>query len=269
MPEQIPEWLNDVDITDEDKSVFSKYQSQDEAFKGAANAIRMAGSPDRIIEGFENLDLAKIDETKRNKIQSKINRILEISEKPEDYTVERPKDFPKGLSYDNALEDEFRTFAVKRLPKSIFSAIIKWWNDRIIKQHQEYETATQKAEDDFKREIGDDNYKAILGDPKDIKNIGTAKQCILRLSSELGMDYRDKNGNPQSHLADAFELFSNNSPMGDKIPVVKMLQLIWNKNYAQGGMPAGVGITGKKGAEEERIEELKKKYPKSWQIMIK
>ncbi|KKK75047.1 hypothetical protein LCGC14_2877670, partial [marine sediment metagenome] len=75
---------------------------------------------------------------------------------------------------------------------------------------------------------------------------GTIKAGLIQLSEHLKMDYKDDNGDPQSHLVDALEFIRPNGAIGNMAPLVKAMDYLLNYRYAEGTTQTGDPVTATK-----------------------
>jgi len=266
MPEEIQEWTNEFELSDDDKKTLSKYESPLLALQGGANASRLAGSPDRTIKNLETLDMEKLDDAQKESLNRHMARIRGVPSSPEGYNIERPEVMPEGMEYDNDLENWFRKeIHAAGGSNALAQRLVNNWNKRQFELYDKSENVAREVEENLLKEMNGDKDKFIeaYGSREDPNRIGNVKRCLLTASKELGLDYKDGEGFPQSHLIDCLDLRRKGGRLGDKAPLLKYVNWVWNKFMAEGGTEAGGGPSGHKNLEQERIDRNKRDFPKS------
>lgn len=249
-----------IELKDDDKQTLEKlnYKDVGSLVSGIANKERMISQSVRFPDD-------KSTEEDKVKFNTRISSYLGSPEKPEDITFDRPKDLPTGMIYDENMETEFRQLALSipaphRPSKVLISAIAKWYNDRQVNLYNQYNKNVSKDLDEFRKEVkGEDNLKAIIGNPED-KNapLGKVQKALLQLSSKLGLDYKDDKGNPQSKLIDCLELHKDGKgSLGDKIPLIKVFAWIYDNVLEESKTYGGEPVT--QTTKSEAYSEMDKK----------
>lgn len=242
-------WLDEhADLSAEDRTTLSKYKTRDEALKGSANAIRQVGKSIRWPDD-------KTSDEDRVSFDDKVHEYQGVPKTKEDYKLERGE-IPDEL-YDNELEDNFRQWCKDHnVSQAKAAGMHKAWSTLMISRHQAIEDVAKKAEEDYRKELGND-ADIVLGKPGDLKNIGKVKETLIQLSKLLKLDYtddklKDKEGNliPQSHLLDCLELNGKNGAYGDKVPLAKMIYWMHENFFAEGKTFAGEPLTDTPGGGE-------------------
>lgn len=265
----IQEWTNEFELSDEDKTTLSKYESPILALQGGANASRLSGSPDRVIKGFETLDMEKLDDKQKESVHAHIRKIQGVPDSPEGYNIERPDMMPEGMDYDVDLEGWFR----KEIhacggSNALASRLVASWNKRQFDAHETSENTAKDVEENMIKEMGKEKFTAAFGKKDDPNAIGNVKRCLIAASKELGLDYKDDQSFPQSYLLDSLNMNRKNGRIGDSAPVMKFVNWVWNKFMAEGGTEGGEAPGGHKNADQERIAKNKRDFPHSpwmWQ----
>lgn len=263
MSEELPEWTDEYGLSDEDKSTLSKYDTPELALEGGANAIRLSGSPDRVIKGLETIDLDKLDDSQRDALNRSIARINDVPDNPMGYDIAKPDLMPEGVQYDDGLEGWLREQAHKRgWSKASVNEFVQEWNKRQFETHEKNERAIEQVERDLIREMGERRFTAAFGKSGDPNMIGNVKRCLITASRELGLDYKDENGFPQSRLLDELEMKRKDGRIGDRASVLKFVNWVWDKYMAEGGTGVGGdGPSGYRDPERDRIERNKRDFP--------
>lgn len=226
-------WLDAHDLSDEDRETLSKYETHEEALKGSANAIRQVGKSVR----FPDEETSDEDKTKFNE---RIAAYQGVPDKPENYKLERPKELPEGMVWDEGMEQWFRekTFNAKT-PQSIAQQMFNDYCEMKVSQFNAYQKVAKGAEEELRKELGND-FEVWFGNPKDKESIGTIKQTVNALSKALDLDYgKDAQGVPQSKLADCLELERKNGCLGDMVPILKVLNFVHTHFFAEGASVSG------------------------------
>jgi hypothetical protein len=234
-------WLDDYEaITAEDRKALQKYKTPEEALLGGVNAMRLIGKSVRLPD-------EKTSPQERAKFDQQIATYMGVPNQANDYKFERPT-LPAGLPYDEDSEKWFRDTAHKaKLPQGAATALYNAWNERQIAAHQARFQEMQKAEEQLKREWAAE-WEVKLGVPGDSKRIGTVKQAIMQISQNLGLDYNDEQGNPQSRLIDDLEFNRPAGCLGDKTTILKVFDWIYENCFAEGKTPPGAPVPGREGA---------------------
>lgn len=221
-------WLDAHEgLSDEDRETLSKYETHEEALKGSAHAIRQVGKAIHLPD--ENTS-----EEDRTAFDAKIAAYQGVPKDAKGYELDRTG-FPEGQEYDEELETQFREWmSGVKAPKGMAAKIYAAWNEFMGKRHAALQTQAKEAEAAYRKEVGDEEFDAQIGKPGDKENIGTVKQTLLALSAMLKMDYKDKKGDPQSHLIDCLELNRKNGALGDKIPILKVVNWMHQNFFAEG-----------------------------------
>lgn len=256
------EWTNDFELSDEDKQTLSKYESPLLALQGGANAARLAGSPDRVIKNLGTMDLEKLDDKQKETLHGHIAKIQGVPPNRDGYNIERPEILPEGMNWDVGLENMLRDAGhALKAPNSVVNGIAQAYTKRQIKLNEEYERNARDSDEKLKEEWGEEKWTQRVGKPNDPNNIGTIKRCLLTASKELGLDYKDEKGFPQSHLIDCLELRRNGGSIGDKAPLAKFVAWVYDKFIAEGSTLGGQTPSGQLTAEQERIKRNKELFP--------
>lgn len=235
-------WLDTHELSDEDRETHSKYETVSEALKGGANAIRQVGKSVRFPDDTTS------DEDKV-KFDTKVAEYQKVPKEAKGYVLERPKELPEGMAWDDDMEKWFRgTIHASKTPQVVAERLFKAYCERRIAEHNVYQEVAKTSEKELRDELKND-FDAWFGDPKDKESIGTIKQTVLWLSEKLGMDYKGKDDSPQSKLADCLELKRHNGCLGDMTPILKVLNLVHNLCVAEGSTLSGdlAGVKDEKG----------------------
>ena len=266
METEIQEWTGEFDLSDEDKTTLSNkgYDSPLKALQGGAATIRMSGSPDRTIENLGKMDIDKLDDKQKESFNTHIRKIQGVPDSPEGYNIERPEMMPEGMDYDVDLENWFRKeIHAAGGSNALVNHLVTAWNKRGFDAHEASENAAKEIEESMIKEMGKEKFAAAFGKKDDPNAIGNVKRCIMVASKELGLDYKDDKGFPQSHLLDSLNMNRKNGRLGDSAPVMKLVNWVWNKFMAEGGTEGGEAPGGHKNADQERIAKNKRDFPNS------
>lgn len=261
---EVQKWTSEFELSDEDKTTLSKYESPLLALQGGANASRLSGSPDRVIKGFESLDMEKLDDKQKESVHTHIKKIQGVPDGPEGYNIERPETMPEGMEYDIGLENWFRKEVhAAGGSNALVSSLVTAWNKRGFGAHEASENQAKETEEKMLAEMGQEKFTAAFGKAGDPNQIGNVKRCLIAASKELNLDYKDDKGFPQSHLLDGLEQNRKGGRIGDKAPVMKFVNWVYNKFMATGGTEGGEAPGGHQNAEQERIANNKRDFPNS------
>ena len=231
-------WLDAHEhLGDENKQLFAKYKTEADFHNGAANAIRMIGKSVRFPD-------EKTSEEDRAAFDAKVRTYQGVPEKAEDYEFDRSA-IPEGIEYDEEMETSFRQWAIdNKVPKASAAALHQMYTKAMLGRHETMAKAAKEGEDALRKKWGED-YDKKIGKEGD-KNVGTIKAGLIQLSKMLKMDYKDGEGNPQSHLIDDLEFIRPNGAIGDKTNLVKAIDYLIDYRFAEGrthqGEPVGHGV---------------------------
>lgn len=188
----------------------------------------------------------KTSDKDRATFDAKIHTYQGVPAKPEDYEIDR-SGVPEGVEYDEEMETNFRQWAHSaKASQKVVNEMVANYNKMMVGRHQAIEAQAKKAEEELRNDK-DFDFDVKIGKPGDDKNIGTIKTGLLQLSAELKMDYKDEEGNPQSHLIDCLEFSRKDGMLGDKIPIIKALDNLLNYKYAEGKTELGEPAHKEKG----------------------
>lgn len=226
-------WLDNHELSDEDRETHSKYETLEEALKGGANAIRQVGKSVRFPDDTTS------DED-REKFDARVAEYQDVKEKPDDYKLERPPKLPEGMGWDEDLEAWFREkIHATKTPQRIAQQLFNDYCERMISDHKAYEAVAKTSEKELREELGDKKFKAWFGDPKDKESVGSIKQTVLWLSDKLKLDYKGEDDSPQSKLADCLELKRHNGCLGDMTAILKVLNFVYEQHVKEGSSVSG------------------------------
>ncbi len=260
----IQEWTGDFELSDEDKTTLSKYESPLLALQGGANASRLSGSPDRTIEHLGKMEIDKLDPKQKETLNTHIRKINGVPDTADGYNIVRPETMPVGMKYDVDLDWFRKEVHAAGGSNSLVNHLVAAWSKRGFDAHDTNENAAKEVEENMIKEMGgQENFEKAYGKEGDPNMIGTAKTCLLVASKELGLDYKDGQGFPQSHLIDSLELNRKGGRIGDKAPIMKFVNWVHNKFMAEGGTEEGGAPRGQQNAEQERIAKNKRDFPNS------
>lgn len=131
---------------------------------------------------------------------------------PDDYKFDR-SNFPEDADYDEEMESDFRQWAFDaNIPKSAASSLYEKYNYLMSLRQESIVERAKETEEALRSEWPDFDEK-----------IGGITNSLLTLSEELGLNYRDDEGNPQSHLIDDLELNRKGGQLGDKASLIKCI----------------------------------------------
>lgn len=190
------------------------------------------------------------------KFETKLAKVRGVPDSPEGYVIGRPAQMPEGMIYDEDMENWFRQVAhSNKWTQQAVNKAVADYNKRQFEHHSTYTETVKKNEEEYRTGLGESQALAILGTPNDPNNVGSVKRCLLFASKELGLDYTNDQGGPESHLLDSFELFGKNGCLGDKIPVVKFIQWASERipEVNEGTTVTGTSSTGEKGTDLSAI----------------
>jgi len=226
-------WLDGHEyLGEEDKQTLLKYTSQEEANKGGANAIRQVGKS-------VNFPDDKTSEEDRTKFNSRVAEYQGVPKEAKDYVLDRPEKLPDGMAWDDNMEAWFREkITATKMPQSAAKQLFNDYCEMKINEHNAGEDRAKASEQELRDEIKGD-FEVWFGNPKDKESIGTIRQTVLFLSDKLGLDYKDKKGDPQSKLVDCLELNRNNGCHGDNVAILKVLNFVHKHIVAEGSSLAG------------------------------
>lgn len=154
---------SEAGFTPEMKTAFAKYNSKDEAFKGAYEAQKQVGRPYKLPESLD-----KLDEKTRGEFTAGLNKLTGAVEKAEDLKdINFAAGLPEGVKPNDAIIGALSNFAVENhIPKSLIAKYAEYSNkmgtEMRVKMAQSQEAdfiAKAKACDDAL--IADPNYGTI------------------------------------------------------------------------------------------------------------
>ena len=230
-------WLDAHEhLGDENKQLFAKYKTEADFHNGAANAIRMIGKSVRFPD-------EKTSEEDRAAFDAKVNKYRGVPENGE-YELDRSI-VPENIEYDEELETSLKQWAKDHHASAKdVSDLHEMYCKSMLGRHEVMEKAAKEGEDALRKEWGEDFDKKI-GKEGD-KNVGTIKAGLIQLSKMLKMDYKDGEGNPQSHLIDDLEFIRPGGAIGDKTNLTKAIDYLIDYRFAEGrthqGEPVGHGV---------------------------
>lgn len=206
-----------------------KYKSAEEAIIGGFNAEKKIGSSFRLPS-----DLKTLSEEQRAELFSRVKTLRDVPDTPDGYEITTPE----GLPHNENLESAFRQFAHERgWDKKDVSDLMNLYHQALLtskaQQDEETNRAASQAETDFRIRCGS-NFDKVM------ENIKRARMAI---SDELGFTYTNDKGELCSKLDDCLDA----TGLGNKAPILMMLNWIFEKNFAEGvpivgsGAPAGEG----------------------------
>ncbi|KKK62800.1 hypothetical protein LCGC14_3000720, partial [marine sediment metagenome] len=133
-------WLDEHDyLGDDDKKTLSKYTSQEDANKGAANAIRQVGKSVSFPDD-------KTSDEDREAFDTKMHAYRGVPEKVEDYELDRSS-IPEHLTYDEELDKAFREVSLEaKADKATASKYYGMYNKLMLARHQAMESQAKEAE---------------------------------------------------------------------------------------------------------------------------
>ena len=219
----------DADLHDYAK----KYTSMGEAIKGGYNAQKKLGSSFRIPDKLDTLT-----EEQRAELHSKVKALRNVPEKPEDYKIEKPKEIPPGMNYDQTLENSFRQFAHERgWDNKDVNDLSQWYNQSLIAGYNKTMQSNQKqmneAINNLRIEWTGDYDKKLEG----------IKRLRQHISEELGLGYSNEKGELCSKLDDCLDMPAQNGiRFGNMPPVLQLLNWVFETLVAEGTpLPGGGG----------------------------
>lgn len=256
-------WLDAHDyLSDDDKKTLSsKYKTQQAAIEATVHSTRKFAEYDEQIKNAVYFpdDTTSVED--KEKFNTKVAEYQGVPAEPKGYALERPEKLPEGMVWDEDMEAWFRekTHAAKT-PQAIAKQLFDAYCERRIGEHNAYQEVAKASEKELRDELKKD-FEVWFGDPKDKESIGTIKQTVLQLSKELGFDYKDKDGVPQSKLADCLELQRHNGCLGDMTPILKVLNFIHKTHYAEGATVSGdlAGVKTEEGKSVFEFEDMDEK----------
>lgn len=221
-------WLDEhKDLSAEDRKLYEGKNFPDALtmLKAGADTYRKMGKsvhwPD---EKTSDEDKAKFTE--------KLNTYNKVPANPEGYVIDT-SDLPEGVEPDENMIKWFRQNAFDaKAPQSTVTNLVAAWNKMQIENHDAVENIAKEDEKNLRKEWGDE-FDVKIGKP-DSDKIGTVKMGLLQLSTILGLNYKDDAGNPQSHLIDCLEMNRKDGMLGDKIPIIKVFDWVYQNCFAEG-----------------------------------
>jgi len=250
--EQLEDAGLELSISDDDKGVLNQlnYQDINALLSGTANKERMLKQP--------RLPDEKATDEEKAKFAVHLNKYLGVPETVDGYKIERPKEMPEGMAYDEDFEREVVKLAyAKKIPSALINDLANFYNSWQIKNYTDYKKKVQNDIAEFIRDEcagSKERFTEIVGDP-DQKITGKTTKALLMLSAVCGLDYKDQQGKPQSRLIDCLELHRNGvGALGDKLPLVKVLAYIYDNFLAEGKTAAGEALMQTAGPGEGRKE---------------
>jgi hypothetical protein len=217
-------WLDEKDyLSDDDKQLLSRYPNEEKAWSGLTETARKVGKsvhwPDD-----------NTSEEDRQKFNERLNEFQGVPKTPEEYEFDRSI-VPERIAYDEEMEKNFRQWMHdSKAPKSLAKQIYENYCKTMLQRHEQIENQAKENEQYLRGKMGDDFDKKI-GDGKE--RVGTIKEGLIRLSKDLGMDYKDEQGNLQSRLIDDLEMVGKNGAAGDKPNLILALDNLLSYRYKE------------------------------------
>ena len=237
-------WLDEHEnLSDEDKKLFSRYKSRDDALTGAAETMRKVGKsvhwPDD-----------KTSDKDRATFDAKVHDYQGVPKTPKDYKIDR-SGIPDNIEYDEEMEANFREWAhASKAPQSVVEKFVAGYSATMLGRHKAVEDVAKAAEEELMKEWGAD-FDVKLGKKDDDESIGVIKERLLQLSAELKLDYKDDKENPRSRLVDELEFLGKNGALGNRVAVIKALDNLLEFKYAEGTTVIGSPVNKGKGGGGE------------------
>lgn len=226
-------WLDAHEgLSDEDRKLYEGKNFPDALtmLKAGADTYRKMGKSIRMPDDNSS------DED-RAAFEAKIDEYRGVPKTADAYVLDAK--LPEGIEKDEDLDKWFRTAASEnKLSQKAAGKLYADWNEIMSKRYEAMETQAKEVEDALRKELGKEKFEEMFGVPGDKEKIGQCKTAILYISKEIGADYKDDKGNPQSHLIDDLELVRKNGAIGDKPWIAKAFA-----HYYQELLKEGVTFT--------------------------
>ena len=228
-------------LSDENRELFTKknYPDIGTALNSSADTFRMVGKSVRFPD-------EKSTDEDRAAFDAKIHAYQGVAEKPEDFEFDRSS-IPEHIEYDEDMDGMLRQWGIdKKVPKSAVTDLHALYSKAMLARHEAMETKAKEAEDGLRKEMGKD-FEVVFGKEGDEKNIGTLKTGLMQLSKDLKLDYKDDEGNLQSHLLDSLEFVGKKGSAGNNPHLAKAMSYLLNYRYAEARTQTGEPFTSSKG----------------------
>ena len=236
-------WLDeghDYLSDDDKKTLSSKYKTQQAAIEATVHSTRKFAEYDEQIKNAVNFPDDETSDEDKVKFNERVAAYQGVPKEAKDYMLERPKELPDGMGWDEGMEKWFRETIFKgKVPQSVAQQMFNDYCERRIGEHKAYQGVAKASEKELRDEIGEDGYLAWFGDPKDEESVGNIRQTVIQLSKLLEFDYKGEDGSPQSKLADCLELQRKNGCLGDMVPILKVLNFVHSHFFAEGASMSG------------------------------
>lgn len=206
-----------------------KYKSEDEAIIGGQKAEAKIGSSFRLPPDAKSLTTEQ-----KGQVLGFIRQLRDVPDKPEGYEIA----VPEGLPRNEQLESAFKAFAFERgWDKKDVGDLMALYHGAITTANaQKRETDVKnasKSEQELRLRWGADYQPKMDG-------IG---RTLRHFADELGFTYENDKKEICSKLNDCLD----ETGLGNKVPVLMMLDHIYQKYIAEGEpiLPSGGGVGGK------------------------
>ncbi len=226
-------WVHSQEgLDDVDKQTLSKYENQGDAIKASAHATRKFAEYDEKIKNSVNWPDEKTSVEDKTTFDGKVNAYRGVPDKVEDYELDR-SGVPEGIEYDEEMEKLFRETSLEtKADKATATKYYEMYNKLMLARHQAMEKVA-KTNEQMLKDDPDFDFDKKLGKEGD-KNVGTIKAGLIQLSKDLKLDYKDGEGNPQSHLIDDLEFVQKNGSVGNSAYLTKALDYLLTYRYTEG-----------------------------------
>lgn len=220
-----------------DLHTFAKrYKSEGELTKAAFEGRQKLSASFRLPD-----DLKTLSEEQRAEILNRVKGLRDIPKDAAGY-AEVIK-IPEGYTKSDALVNAISAFAFERgWDKGDVAALSDVYHQALAVERDMFEETRAKKTAEAEME-----FRARCG--KDFDNTCKAVDRALMLATdELGLNYLDDKGQKRSKLVDCLNDAGDGKqiPLGNKIPIVMLLRLLYEKHYKEGSpIDADTAGTGK------------------------
>lgn len=220
-------WADDHDALKADTELYefaNRHPSLEAMAKTGLHAHRGMTTSYRIPD-----ELDKLSEEDRTNLTARAKRIVGVPDKADAYEI---GDLPEGIDFPDELQTQIREAALAGdVPAGGLGKVVKTYMDYLQQADLASNEQRTAALNQFKKELGP-KADVVLGkkNADGTIELGTAQRAAMQLSEQLGMDYKDEQGTQKSHLLDCLDA----TQLGDRIPLVKVFQHLWDTLYAEG-----------------------------------
>lgn len=200
-----------------------KYKTVSELTKAGFELSTKLGKTYRLPD-----DLTKLGDDQKTELLTRTRQLRDVPEKPEDYEFE----VPEGMPRNEKLEAAFRAFAHERgYGKKDTAELMDFYHNAL--------KASRDADEEGKKQKAskaEQEWRVRCGATYDTveENI---KRMRMKITDALGFGYTGEKG----ELCSKFDDCLDETEMGNKIPILQMLNYFWETYEAEGEPVEGSG----------------------------